>query len=473
MKSSNKTIFYPLWNLLRSVKLTILLLIILAASSIIGTVIPQRGQGAMEFARELSPEAFRLLSNLGLFDMYHSLWFRLILVSLVLNLIVCSIDRFPSSWRLFKTSPNPDRKAPFKDIPPEQSFVVNSNEVKETDIVKSLIKARFRKFQDIKRDGDYVISAEKGRYSYFGVYLVHLSVLAILLGGMAGSFFGFEAYVNILEGTQVDTVTLKKERSPLKLGFKVGCEKFHVDFYENGAPKEYRAELRFITGKNEIEDRIVRVNHPVKFGGVTFYQASYGKVPSGKVVLSILNSESRQEILQINTEMTKTNLLPQKEGSFQVVDIRTDFMHTGPAALISITPDKGVKTKFWIFHSPEKIKEALPSPMLLSKRFDASAFAPYTFVLKSVESKYYTGLQANKDPGVPVVWAGCVIMLAGFFITYFTSHRRIWVSVKRDDTGALIRVAGKSNKNPVGLGREITQFTKNLKENLDAKEHRQ
>ena len=473
MKYVNNTIYSGLWNLLRSIKLTIFLLIILAAASIIGTIIPQRGQGAMELARELSPEAFRFLSSLGLFDMYHSIWFRLILAFLVLNLVICSIDRFPSALKLFRSRPNPDRKAPFKDLPPDQSFVVNSGKIKDSDIMKPLLKARFRRFRDIKKEGEYIICAEKGRYSYFGVYLVHLSILAILLGGITGSLFGFEAYVNILEGTQVETVMLRKERRPLKLDFKIRCEKFYVDFYENGAPKEYRSNLSFISGRDEVENMSVRVNHPVKFRGVTFYQASYGRVPSGKVTLNILTSGKKEEIIQVEAEVSGTNPLPQKEGTFEVVDIKTDFMSTGPAALISITPDRGEKTKFWIFHNPEKIKDVLPEPMLISKRFNASAFAPYTFVLKSIESRYYTGLQANKDPGVSIVWAGCLIMLAGFFLTYFTSHRKIWVSAKRDDASTLIKIAGRSNKNPVGMNREINQLTKNLKESFNIKEQKQ
>jgi len=64
-----------------SVKLTLGLLIVLAVTSIFGTVIPQQ-EGAMELAEELSPGLVSLLSSLQLFDMYHSLWFRLIIGTL-------------------------------------------------------------------------------------------------------------------------------------------------------------------------------------------------------------------------------------------------------------------------------------------------------------------------------------------------------------------------------------------------------
>jgi cytochrome c biogenesis protein len=51
---------------------------------------------------------------------------------------------------------------------------------------------------------------KREEFTHFGVYLVHFSVLLILLGGIAGSLFGFQAFVNIPEGEGIDKVTLRK-----------------------------------------------------------------------------------------------------------------------------------------------------------------------------------------------------------------------------------------------------------------------
>lgn len=111
-KSKNRPNF--IWEFLSSVKLTIVLLILLAVISILGTVIPQ-GEGAVEFAKTLSPATFRFLSTLQLFDMYNAPWFRLLIAFLALNLIVCSINRFPSTWKRFSAKPEPDRSKPFEN----------------------------------------------------------------------------------------------------------------------------------------------------------------------------------------------------------------------------------------------------------------------------------------------------------------------------------------------------------------------
>ena len=115
-----------IWSFFSSVKLTIVLLVILASVSIFGTVVPQQ-EGAVEFARSLSPQVLRIYSALDLFDMYHSPWFRLIMGFLALNLIICSLDRFPGAIKRFRALPRPDRDKPFKNLPTQYTFRVKAS----------------------------------------------------------------------------------------------------------------------------------------------------------------------------------------------------------------------------------------------------------------------------------------------------------------------------------------------------------
>lgn len=107
--------------------------------------------------------------------------------------------------------------------------------------------------------------------------------------------------------------------------------------------------------------------------------------------------------------------------------------------------------------------------MLASAKFNPSAFSPYRFSLKGIKTLYYTGLQANKDPGVPIVWAGCFLMVSGLFITFFLSHKRMWVRVLAQGANARIEVAGTTNKNPVGLQNERHHLILSLKNEFGKK----
>ena len=146
-----------MWNIFSSVKLALILLIIIAITSIAGTLIPQREE-AMEFARRLSPGLVQLFRFLQLFDMYHSIWFRIIFGALALNLIVCSINRFPATLRLFKALPSPDRSRPFENHPSHRTFSPKGEFEQITDRVTEILKGRLK---NLKRK-----NTERGVFIY-------------------------------------------------------------------------------------------------------------------------------------------------------------------------------------------------------------------------------------------------------------------------------------------------------------------
>lgn len=465
-KSKNKPNF--LWEFLSSVKLTIVLLILLAIISILGTVIPQ-GQGAVEFAETLSPAMFRFLSTLQLFDMYNAPWFRLLIAFLALNLIVCSINRFPSTWKRFSAKPEPDRSKPFENNTLEDCFDVTLGGDKAATRVEKIFKSGYKNVRQKTIGTDHFFYGEKGNLSYFGVYVVHLSVLLILTGGLVGSFFGFEAYVNILEGEMTDRVNIRKTMKPLKLGFEVRCDKFSVDFYETGAPKEFKSILTFLVNGKAVRENNLLVNHPVEFGGITFYQASYGSVAGKEVALGIQRKSNATASTEMMVKGDVNYPLPDGEGTFKVVDMRNDIMHLGPAVLISVQPKTGNRIEFWVFKDHEAVRKKLPPPMLASPKFNPEAFSPYRFSLMGLKTLYYTGLQANRDPGVPIVWAGCFLMVSGLFMTFFMSHKRMWVRVLELGEKVKIEVTGTTNKNPVGLQKERLHLIINLQKEFNKK----
>ena len=461
-----------LWRFFSSVRLTIVLLIVLAVASIAGTLVPQQGQEAVEFARKLGSDWFRVFSALDLFDVYHSPWFRILIGLLTVNLVVCSTDRFPAVWKRFTAEPSPDREKPFTGLPEDQEFVTQAGLVEASGLAADHLRERFRKVREKSRDSAHFFITEHGRYSHFGVYLIHLSVLVILMGGMVGSFLGFEAFLNIAEGDRVDTVRLVKNRTPLALGFEVQCDEFSVEFYENGAPKEYRSELVFFEDGERIQQSSVLVNHPARFRGVTFYQSSYGTIPGESVRLRLVRGSSENQTTTHETPVGSPVTLPGNEGRFQVLDVSGNLKGVmGPAALIEIQPNQGEGTRFWVFRHPEILKERFPPEMLKAPVLDPSGFEPYTFFLEELETRYYTGLQVNKDPGVPLVWAGCFLMVAGLVVTFFTSHRRIRVRLIECGKGARVSVSGTSNKNPVGLERELIQLTEKIRETIEERKN--
>ena len=458
----------PLWAFFCSVKLTIALLIILAIVSIFGTLLPQQ-QESIHLAEKLSPSLFRILSTLQVFDLYHSIWFRLIIGALAANLVICSIDRFSVSLRRFRARPSPGRSKPFADIPPERIIPVRSDMEETSARVGEVLKGRYRGFRIEASEGAHFILGETGRYSHFGVYLVHLSVLLILIGGLLGSIFGFEAYVNIEEGTAIEAVVLRNKRISKPLGFAVRCDKFSIDYYANGAPKEYRSELSFLEDGNVVLQGSLLVNHPITFRRVTFYQSSYGSIPGDRVLLRIAGTDEGLKDMPLDAKLRKPYPLPGNEGSFQVLEVNGNLMGMmGPAALISINGQRGDNSSFWVFQDHAALRQRFPGMMEHNPRLNPSAFAPYTFYLEDLPTSNYTGLQVNRDPGVPLVWSGFFVIVIGLFATFFWSHRRVWIRISPGKAHTEVRVAGTASKNPVALERELDRLTQAIRTRLTA-----
>ena len=463
-KSSN-----PIWNFFCSVRLTLILLIILATTSIFGTLIPQQ-EGAIRFAQELSPGLVKLFNYLQLFDIYNSVWFILIIGCLALNLIICSINRFPGTLKLFSLMPKPDRSKLFEGLPSQRTLQAEGDPQGAVDNVMKSLKGPYKNISIKTTDRGSFLYAEKGRFTLFGVYIVHLSILFILTGAIARSLFGFNAYVNILEGELADTVILRNStgHNHKDLGFSVYCENFSIDFYDNGMPKEYRSDLSFIVDGNTVQKGILLVNHPVTFKGITFYQASYGLSSGDRAHLRISNPEVNIHNSTLELELGKPVSLPGNGGHLILSDIREDFMRMGPAVLVSIIPEEGERISFWLFKNQDIIKKQLPEIFEEFPKLNPSAYRPYTFYLEDIETKYYTGLQVNRDPGVPFVYIGFSMIVIGLFITFFTSHRQVWVRITGKPGKMRISVAGKANKNPVGMEKELDRLVSKVNSHLNS-----
>ena len=87
-----------IWHFFASVKLALVTLFLIAVTSIIGTLVPQK-ESLEWYTARYGPEIAQLFAVLDIPDMYSSWWFLALLLLLCLNLVICSIDRFPGVWK--------------------------------------------------------------------------------------------------------------------------------------------------------------------------------------------------------------------------------------------------------------------------------------------------------------------------------------------------------------------------------------
>ncbi len=423
--------FKKIYNFFASLKLTIFLFLFLAATSILGTLIPQ-GLSPERYQELYSPRLFSIFDFFSAFDMYHSWWFTLLLVMLSANVVFCTFQRIPRIWRLTFRGNKIIDDSIFESSPIRKTIALQKNlpgiEQQSADIIKTLVATPVKD----EKDGRIYLFAEKGRWSRLGMILVHLSIIFILAGGLIGTIWGFNGQMLIVEGEQSDTVTLFGDAGMKKLDFSVLCSDFTIDFYETGMPKEYRSEVTIIEGEKKPISESIRVNHPLKHGGIKFCQATYGIAGVKNFQIVAKNITTKDEsILQLN--MMKKVRLPESDTFFAIAKFSPDYEGRGPAVLgVVIEPDKPHDI-FWIFGDDGKINNQKEGN--------------FTFMLKDFEKIYYTGIQVSRDPGVPLVWFGFLTILAGFILSLFLTHRKMWIRISENENGGEIKIAATTSGN--------------------------
>jgi cytochrome c biogenesis protein len=431
MAKSSESFFDKVWKLFTSLRLTIFLLISLAVVSIFGTVIEQN-KSLEEYRQVFSEPTIKFLSAIGMFDMYHSIWFLMLLVVFSLNLTFCTLDRLPNVFKIIK---NPRLQL---DEKREKSLSLAHRWKKKADVREladkyaQALQVHFAKPVETTNSDTVHLYAEKGPLSRFGVYITHLSVIIIFLGAMIGNIFGFKGYVNIVEGRSVTSVQTRGSKGQVDLGFSVKNNKFWIEYYANGAPKEYFSDLSVIDQGKEVKKERIEVNSPLQYKGIWFYQSSYGPAGAANITVDVKNPDG--SIKKTLTLLPNQSVTVEGLGTVSAVDYSENFQGFGPALLVSLNEEGEAEKRFWIFKN-------FPD---FDKRRGGSNYLSFS----GIDTIFYTGLQVARDPGVNIVWVGCTIMVIGILVAFFGSHRRLWLKiVPVKDGRAEMVLAGAANKN--------------------------
>lgn len=441
-------------SFLTSVKLTIGLLIVIALVSVLGTLIPQGGMSE-EFARRLGPGLISVFKALQFFDLYHSIWFFLLMGLLTANLVACTWSRFPATLKLLGKSEASRPGSAFKDPALVETVRLKGGPDEVSRKIETILGGlRFRKVQAAGN----IIYGEKGAFSHFGVYFIHLSVIVIIAGAVVGSLFGFDGFANIPVGGSVDSVMLKNGRGIHKLGFSIRCDDFKAEFYEGGTPREFRSEISLLKNGAAVLSGPLTVNNPIEYEGVRIFQASYGEDASEAAIR--VKSPSGTKL--VRARLGESFELPGNINPASVIRIESDLMRMGPAVKLSIDSPSG-EVRMWVFQNIEAVRKGHPDIFEIAPMFNPALLKPYHFSLEGITARQFTGLQVNSDPGLLLVGAGAAIMVFGFLVVYLFSHRQVWVKMDQED-GRKVRVgiAGKCSRDPAGLERELRKIRKML-----------
>jgi cytochrome c biogenesis protein len=413
-----------------------------------------------ELAHRLGPGLVSVFNALQLFDLYHSIWFFLLMGLLTANLAACTWARFPATLKLLRRSDASQPGSAFNDPALVEKVKLDGSPDELAKKVESVLGSL--KFGKVQASGN-IVYGEKGAFSHFGVYFIHFSVVLIIAGAVAGSLLGFDGFANIPVGGSADTVTLKNGKGMRALGFSIRCDDFKAEFYDGGAPKEFKSEITLLKNGAAVLSGPLTVNNPIEYEGVRIFQASYGEDAAEALITVKSPSGSRQ----VTARLGESFELPGNINPAYVIRVESDLMRMGPAVKLSVDSPDG-EVQLWVFRNIDAIKKNHPGIFEMAPVFDPGRLRPYNFRLEGVNARQFTGLQVNSDPGLPLVATGAAIMVFGFLVVFLFSRRQVWVKIDmREGRRALISIAGRSSRDQAGLERELKKVLGSLQPGED------
>ena len=449
-----------LWHFLTSMKLALVLMLAFAAVSLVGTLIIQAPAGVMAdpeakagWLAEVRPRFggwTDLMDRLQVFEIFTSVWLRGIGALLAASLVACTVHRIPGTWRTMRKPHVAVGPAFFEHAPQHEAMTFH----RQPDEVLAEARGVFKRHHYgtmTEDDGTVHLYAVRNSWAPWGGLVAHISIVVILAGAMVGSMFGFrdsqfmlaEGATSAIPNTPGATITLNSFR----------------DTYNTttGAPLDYFSDVTVTQDGQVAARQLVRVNEPLRYKSISFYQAFFGPA----AVVTVKDTEGATLFSEGVALAWTANNGGNKVGSFTIPDKNLTawiVATTGPN-----DPDvKPGQVAVELYNSDT-------GDAVVQRSIDqgvATTIEGLSFTFDR-EAKY-TGLSVANDPGTPFVWLGCILLVVGFVIRLYVPYRRVWGRmVARPGGGTTLSIAAVGRRD-TGFDAEFTAIVTDIRQALTA-----
>jgi len=291
--------------------LAVTLLVVLAIASVIGTVLRQN-EPYENYIIKFGRFWFDVFEQLGLFDVYSSIWFMGILGFLLVSVSVCIYRNGPAMIKdaiRFRLKIEKNSLLAFHN---KAQWRLGSSTASARDIIISQMKKADFKIRCHTYDDHIVVAAKKGTASRLGYLFTHIAIVVICTGALIDSNFplklaesmgrisietrsipaskvpeasvissdnhAFRGNITLQENTSADFLFLNLRDGYLvqKLPFRIELKDFRIEHYPTGQPKSFESDL--VIHDVELDKTLhktIAVNHPLVYRGYSIYQASF------------------------------------------------------------------------------------------------------------------------------------------------------------------------------------------------------
>ena len=395
----------------------IILLVLIALCSVVGTVIPQGREIAWYAQTYRSFHGYILLLRLN--RIFESWYFIALLVLLCLNLSLCSILRIRTVVKAAKGETERAAKTPDTvRLTPEG-----------TEKLREYLTDRHCKAESV---GEATVW-RRHSFGRYGTFITHLSILlTVIFGALA-----------LYTPTVTDRDCMPGESVFMDDGTEIHVHDFRIADDTGRLDYQSHVQITLPNGRrSEIAE--LKVNHPFSFGPWKLFQQTFGT--AGSVTVTDLENGGSDDFL-----LTEQSYLSADGKSGILYDtLYPDFIRdpSGEVTLITIT------------------QGSYPHPIYQAETFSDGVFTP---VLAEpgeelTVNKLRFRFNAPVDyPGIRIkhvsrLWNGALaaaftLMIAGLYITFFYEP----VLVKTDKEGYAV-LGPKPERMRIELGEELKEY---------------
>ena len=284
---ARRDMFEATWTLFCSVRFAVVQILVLAAATTLGTLIPQMPVGLRDFPTDYAAFLTDMQTRFGsfrdamlwsgLFDLYNSFWFRLLIIIQIYSIIICTLNRWGPIWRQINPATIRSSDSFLRTMSERASFggVPLAPAQAATALRTALRGSRYRVLEETDpADGTVYIYADRDRWSKLVTFVSHAALVMLIITAAFMASYGWrEQSLVFLPGQPVDVGH--------GTTWTVRSDKFETEYYPGTSNvKEFLTTLSVLQANKVVETKTIRVNDPLRYQGINYFLVSTETVAS-------------------------------------------------------------------------------------------------------------------------------------------------------------------------------------------------
>lgn len=426
----NKHIIWSTLKKLSNLNASIIILLLIASISILGTIIEQ--DQTLDYYKLNYPTNnsnilinWKIITLLGLNNIYINWWFISLLFLFFCTLIACTFSRQIPGLKNARTW----KFISYSQIDQNQQIPYLSNTKTLSNIIYELNVKHY-----------YIFHKKNYTYGYKGIIgriapiLVHISIIFTLIGSILGLVSGFTAQQMIpsSEIFHIQNIIKSGWISYLPKNIIGKVDNFIIKYNADSSIQQFYSNIYLFNNKGQyLTKQLISVNHPLFFKNLTFYQTDW------EIHTLRLKVENQYHIQQklVKIKNRDTNLwictLPlniYKNITLVVTNLENKILLYNE--LGELLHEIGLNEKLSINNTNITITEIMSQ----------------------------TGIQIKTDPSIQYVYTSFLILMVSIIMSYL-SYSQIWINNNKEKN---IEIKGKTNRSKLVFEEEITNIQNSI-----------